>query len=63
MCGVGIAIDVALESGVDGDDTKTANQLGRVGNLALTQCEVILEIVDILIHLHKARIGDCERAG
>ena len=60
---VGIAIDVALQGGVDGNHAQSAYQFGRVGYLALAQGKVLLEVINIAIHLHQALVGHGERAG
>ena len=59
---VDIAIEVCLDSGIDGDDTQSANDLGRVGYLALAQCEVVLHIVHIVVDLHQTVVRHGQRA-
>ena len=51
MTGVFVAIDIALDGGVHGDDTQTADHLRRVRNLALADGEMLLEVFNIIIHL------------
>ena len=60
--GVHVAIEVALDGGVDGDDTQSANDFRVVGNLALAQRQVILEVIDVVVDLHEALVIDRERA-
>ena len=61
MAGVLIAVDIALDGGVHGDDTQSANYLRRVGNLALADGEMLLEVINIIIHLFQCIIGYGER--
>ena len=60
MAGVLVAIDVALDGGVHGDDTQSADDLRRIGNLTLTDGEMLLEVVDVIIHFLQSVIGDGE---
>ena len=48
MAGVLVAIDIALDGGIHGDDTQSADYLRRVGNLALADGEMLLEVIYIL---------------
>ena len=47
MAGVLVAIDIALDGGIHGDDTQSADYLRRVGNLALADGEMLLEVIYI----------------
>ena len=60
MTGVFVAIDVALDGGIHGDDAQSADDLRRIGNLALTDGEMLLEIVDVIIYFLQSIIGDGE---
>ena len=60
MAGVLVAIDVALDGGIHGDDTQSADDLRRIGNLTLTDGEMLLEIVDVIIYFLQSIIGDGE---
>ena len=56
VTGVLIAIDIALDGGVHSDDTQTADDLRRVGNLALTNGEMLL-VVTLCIERYAKRVG------
>ena len=60
MAGVLVAIDVALDGGIHGDNTQSADDLRRIGNLTLTDGEMLLEIVDVIIYFLQSIIGDGE---
>ena len=62
MGGVGITIDITLDSSIDGDNTQSADDLRTVGDLALTQCQVLLEMVHVIVNLHQTVVGDRQRA-
>ena len=62
MAGVLIAVDITLDSGVHSDDTQSANHLRRVRNLALTNGEMLLEVINIIIHFFQCIIGYGERS-
>ena len=60
VCRVAVAIDITLQCGVDSNHTESADKFGRVGYLTLTECEVLLEIVDIVLRLHQTLVGHGE---
>ena len=57
---VGITIDIHLDGGIDGDDTQTTDNGRVVGYLTLTQRQVVLEIVHIVIDLHQTLVRDSQ---
>ena len=63
VCGVDVAIDVALDGGVDGNHTETADDSRVVGDLTLAQCQVVFEVVHVVVYLHEAFVAHGERAG
>ena len=55
-----VAIDITLDGGVHGDDSESADDLRRIGNLALTDGKMLLEVVDVIIYLFQCVIGHGE---
>ena len=55
---VGVAVDVYLNGGVDSDDAEAAYDGRVVGNLALAQCQVVLEVVYVVVHLLQTVVAD-----
>ena len=56
-----VSVDIYLDSCVDSYDAKTADYLWRVTDFRLTECETILEDVDVVVNLHQAVVAYCER--
>ena len=60
---VGVAVDVDLDGGVDGDEAQTTDDFGVVRNLRRTQHEFVLEEVDVVVDALQIFVGHAERAG
>src|SRR5690606_29120468 len=61
--GVDVAVDVALERRVDGDQAQAADDLGVVGHLLRTQHQTRLVVLDVAQHALVGGLGEGDGGG